>query len=803
MDRKSFFDNIISHDKHSDRLQSTVTHSHRNHISIRSDRHTSKNVNESSLVSIGHHDRSGELSRFGFGKLDVALRVKFNPGLLALAGEIKSKSSLAKTAALYQKLEESQKSVFLDAQNDNVKKMPTVMKRGILPDLQNQFAKSYFRNIKHKSTSRMRSLNHHISDIDPQTIDNYNSINDQAYVLESSDAHRSYRLLASKRDIIKTGGKVDIKDRLSLKMKQQIEIQMKKRFHNRGFVKDEMSNLDDIRSKLANQSQKRFIEHSEGSYIERINAYSFENNTVGFTLTDLQNKNLCLYQTVKHKEDINLDNSMIEILEVQVKNTKSTLHDLKPTSPENHKNKDPENRTFINLKSIPTFKNTQNPPIDPNRATPIFPDSPEPLKIPIPKPNPHRPTAPLTQQVMPAVTQGIYNCIVHTFKSSDRNDAADTSFYYSTPYFMHDIVAKCDRVVHYGFMLETVGMPSYGLLENCHNFFVEVLERAIGFSEVIRSETRLRKIIRKSILRLGEFMLIQPINILYTGLMLTLYCVYREKVVTANVGTLQCKFLDIPEFYLSSTMLSRFVQLEKKKIEDKYKTLPRKFFLVADPELLEGHGDPDAKFNSLVLAILNEKESKRKESIEKLKGKIESERVKRESEPFKSLNSHTEEDSKHTLKTQTSQGANKLKLQLQLIESDTKGMTNPGSMTVTALKRPIYPSLAFKISTLTTSGSLQTLKSHPLTPNHSINPSSLHNHLSTNPHLRPHIRLTTDNRLEYQACRPADIWLPIATQRCLGMTAAVLVGMISEPSIHTLTQAYRRSTCVREKAASC
>ena len=106
---------------------------------------------------------------------------------------------------------------------------------------------------------------------------------------------------------------------------------------------------------------------------------------------------------------------------------------------------------------------------------------------------------------------------------------------------------------------------------------------------------------------------------------------------------------------------------------------------------------------AVVLAILNEKESKRKESIEKLKGKIESERVKRESEPFKSLNSHTEEDSKHTLKTQTSQGANKLKLQLQLIESDTKGMTNPGSMTVTALKRPIYPSLAFKISTLTTS----------------------------------------------------------------------------------------------------
>ena len=225
---------------------------------------------------------------------------------------------------------------------------------------------------------------------------------------------------------------------------------------------------------------------------------------------------------------------------------------------------------------------------------------------------------PLTQPAVSMPVDGMYFHMVSTFKNpSNEGEDSKVLFHYISPYFQSDSQTSYNRVQHYGFMIETAGMLYPRLLEDSHKFYSTILEHNLNWKETFSGVGQLKKTLRKTIVELSNFLVEHKANVLYSGIQLTIYCFFNNKLVTAHIGALNVHFLDIPEFYLSSALLSRFGQIEVKKDEAiKQAMLATKPFEEVDQEIFQEEGDKAARFHKLFLEVTQEEKQKKDLKIE-------------------------------------------------------------------------------------------------------------------------------------------------------------------------------------------
>ena len=119
-------------------------------------------------------------------------------------------------------------------------------------------------------------------------------------------------------------------------------------------------------------------------------------------------------------------------------------------------------------------------------------------------------------------------------------------------------------VVHYGYLGKVLGVHAEGLAEKVNGHLATRARQRLGFKNKFADEAELRKTMRGIFKDLSSFLCELPVNLLFTGVAVSFYCIYRNKITLANCGRCQSKFLEMPDISidprLSSTIQSLFLR---------------------------------------------------------------------------------------------------------------------------------------------------------------------------------------------------------------------------------------------------
>ena len=168
-----------------------------------------------------------------------------------------------------------------------------------------------------------------------------------------------------------------------------------------------------------------------------------------------------------------------------------------------------------------------------------------------------------------------YTYVIDSVKNSemiqDKPSATVSQFCSKAFFTCEDTLRNCEnQVISYGFLMQTVGAPVAGLSERASISLTNMLAVLFVPKEKYPTEEEVNQLLLRAIKSLGRFLCKDSqTNILYTGLQVTIFAIYNNVLLTANVGPCDAVFVEVPEFKLSASMIHRLSGLfhrdEKKK----------------------------------------------------------------------------------------------------------------------------------------------------------------------------------------------------------------------------------------------